>query len=101
MKKYAYLPLPLICVSTIALKYYTLNIIDSKYVYILGCGCVGGFNTNHLTAIIWVMLFALLILGSTWISKGLPPKIRIPYFTVSILIGLYLSRTFIYYNYWL
>lgn len=93
---------PLFGLAGVGFAYTDLNINQRMFVDHLGCGCVEGFNTNHLTMTIGFTCAGLTLVAWWLASNGLPWKVRLTR-TVTGVLGLLLCFIvpFFRHNFWL
>lgn len=93
---------PLLGLVGVGLAYTDLNIHQRMFVEQLGCGCVGGFNTNDLTMTLGLTCMGLTLSSWWFAASGLPWKVRLV-LTGAELLALFFGFlvTFVRYNLWL
>jgi len=78
--------------------YSAVNLGSEVLVQRLGCGCVRGFNTNHLTLLVGIAAMVIVFAGSIMASRSIRPGLRSGYiasasgaFTVIVVAFLALN----------
>jgi hypothetical protein len=100
LKRIILILLALAMCIVINFEYYNLNIIQRKLVCRFGCGCVNGFNTNTITALV-IGCSISLMLAMIWIALRVFQDSRYIVLIISFSISAILGLRLYWYSSWL
>ena len=92
---------PWIICPLVALTYTEMNMVERRFVGVLGCGCAPSFNTNDLTLTVYSTLAGASALCCWSASSTLPKFWRISYLGLCGVLALMAFRLFMRHNLWL